>query len=325
MNIVYIATDSYCNILGISITSLLMNLKDEEQISIYICSTDISEEHKTQIQELTQTYGCKVQFINVSDYEQAFNLSQHVTGFHPIVLARLLLSHYLPTKVDRVLYLDSDVIVNGSLSPLNDVTLDGYAMAAVPELHMPELQKEHIGLARDDTYYNCGVLWINLAYWREQNLTGAFTAYYAQMQGRLMYNDQDILNHCCKGNIKTLSHAYNYPPTLYYFPRYFLRTYQPLYYGESVEEFRRIRKNPTIIHYLGEERPWLHGNYSPYRAIYERYKKASMWSDDPLIYGKESVLFLFHGLNLITRVCPWFRKWFTEHIGIYYYNRNAKD
>lgn len=325
MNIVYIATDSYCSMLGISMTSVLMNLRAGDRITFYICSTDLSAEHQGQIEDLVRQYGCSVVFIDIKGYEQVFDLSNYTTGFHPIVLARLLLTQYLPETVNRALYLDSDVIVNGSLSELESISLDGYALAAVPELHMPDLQKAGIGMEPSDIYYNCGVLFINLAYWRAMDIATSLTAYYNEMQGRLMYNDQDVLNHCCKGQIRTLPHTYNYAPTLYYFPRYFIKDYQPLYYCDTAEEFRAIRRNPTIIHYLGEERPWLHGNYSPYRKVYERYKASSMWSDAPLIYGKERILFLFHGLNLVTRICPWFRQWFTERIGIYYYNKNSKS
>lgn len=45
----------------------------------------------------------------------------------------------------------------------------------------------------------------------------------------------------------------------------------------------------------------------------------------PLIYGKEGVLFFYHILNCITRVFPWFRKWFTQLIGIYYYQLVKKS
>lgn len=324
MNIVYIVTDSYVPLMGISMTSVLMNYKEKNQISFYICSTDISEKHKNQLMELTEQYGSNIHFIDVSDYERYFEFEFSTSGFHSIVLARLLLENYIPETVAQVLYLDSDVIINGDLSELDDANLIGKAFAAVPELHMPQKEKNHIGLKKEDTYFNCGVMLINLDFWRRNHVAERFLRYFEKKQGKLLYNDQDILNHCCRGKIEKLSYTFNYNPALYYFPAYFIRKYQPEYDSRSAI-YKEIRKNPKMIHFLGEERPWYHGNHNPYRKVFHYYREYSMWSELEPVYGKEKVLFCYHILNCITRVFPWFRKWFTEMIGIYYYKIAKKS
>ena len=94
---------------------------------------------------------------------------------------------------------------------------------------------------------------------------------------------------------------------------------------ESKEKYKEIIRHPSIIHYLGEERPWVHGNFSPYRKVYDSYKVQTPWKDTPMIYGKEKVLFCYHILNLITAAFPWFRRLFTKCIGIRYYQFAKKD
>ena len=319
MNIVYIATDSYVSLLGISVNSIVMNWKKGEKINLYICSPDLTEEHKEQLVDQVADCDGTIQFIDVSDYAKRMDFQFNTSGFHPIVLARLFLDSYLPKNVERVLYLDCDVVVNGDIWELEKINLQDKAFGAVPELCMPKKQKAEIGLGVDDTYFNCGVMLINLAYWREKRISEQFLQYFVERNGKLLYNDQDILNHCCKGKIQKLSHTYNYNPALYYFPRYFIRNYQPEYYCKTAAEYTAIRQNPVLIHFMGEERPWVHGNYSPYRKEYEKYKNNSPWKYMPLVYGKEKVLFCYHILNGITKVFPWFRKWFTQLIGIYYY------
>lgn len=325
MNIVYIATDSYISLLGISMNSILMNRKNREELNFYICSPDLSEEHKQQLAKLIDGGEVNIYFVDVSDYISRFHSRVDTAGFHSIVLARLFLDSYLPESVEKVLYLDCDVIANGNIWNLEKEDLEGNAFAAVPELCMPKKQKIEIGLEEKDTYFNCGVMGINLSYWRKERISEQFLQYFIEQNGKLLYNDQDILNHCCRGRIKKLSHTYNYNPALYYFPRYFIRNYQPEYYCKDAEEYKAIRQKPVLIHFMGEERPWMHGNYSPYRNIYEKYKLNSPWRDMPLIYGKEGVLFFYHILNCITRVFPWFRKWFTQLIGIYYYQLVKKS
>jgi len=319
MNITYIATDSYTSLLGISMFSLLENNKDLDELNIYILSPDLSQENFTAISNLVMSYHRSVTICDIADFRDYFDFDFNTSGFNNVVLARLLLTHYLPDTIESVLYLDCDVIVNSSLRGLEQIDLTDYAFAAVPELCMPVAQKNHIGLNASDPYYNAGILYINLYFWRKYYLDHQFLDYYASMNGQLLYSDQDILNHCCKGHILPISHKYNLAPVLHYFPRYFIKKYQPTYYCNSRREYLDILQHPVMIHFLGDERPWFKGNLNPYRKIYEHYKSLSPWKNEPLINGRELYLFCYHVLNCITFICPWFRKYFTKWIGIRYY------
>ena len=93
MNIVYIATDSYISLLGISINSIIMNRKSEE-INLYVCSPDLTEEHKKQLEDIVIPFGGDISFLDVSDYLNNFRVQVNTSGFHPIVLARLFLASY---------------------------------------------------------------------------------------------------------------------------------------------------------------------------------------------------------------------------------------
>ncbi|MDD2957066.1 MAG: glycosyltransferase family 8 protein [Lachnospiraceae bacterium] len=319
MNIVYIATDSYTSMLGISMLSLINNSKDLATLDIYILSPDLTDKSKKLISGLVKEENHSVHYIDISDFNEKISFSFSTSGFHPIVLARLFLGSYLPAHVKTILYLDCDVIVHGSLLPLEAVSVLNCAFAAVPELCMPEAQKKRLGLSKNDPYFNAGVLLINLQYWRSHQMHKKFLDYYSTMRGKLLYNDQDILNHCCRGNILELSHRYNLSPGLPYFPRYFIKKYQPAYYCSSSAEYYDILKQPSIIHFLGEERPWMHGNFNYYRKIYNYYKSISPWKNEPTVKGREFFLFCYHILNCITLICPWFRQAFTRLIGIHYY------
>ena len=324
MHVVYITTDSYVSMLGVSLVSLLENANDLTALEIYILSPDLSPQNTLILFQLASKYGYSIHFCNISGYEKYFSVQCHSSGFHPIILARLLLPQYLPLDVDIVLYLDSDTIIHDSLLPLEHLNLDKFSLAAVPELYMPIIQKRHLGLSANDTYFNSGVLLINLKYWRAHHLQQKFLNYNDLMQGNLLYNDQDILNHCCKGTVFFLPHKYNLAPVLRYFPRYFIKHYQPAYYMANSDEYHAVLTHPTIIHYLGDERPYFHGNLNPYRKLYQYYKSISPWKNAPLVYGRELYLFCYHILNCITFICPWFRKAFTRLIGIRVYKLLGK-
>jgi lipopolysaccharide biosynthesis glycosyltransferase len=316
MNVVYISDDAYAKYLGISMLSLLDHNQDMEEITVYVLEEKISEDNKAHLYKIARKYRRTIHFIDIMPFDKMISFTFDTSGYNPIVLSRLFLGIYLPNEIERILYLDCDVIINGSIKELETIPLEQNLIAAVPELYMPPEKKALIGLRKEDTYYNAGVLLINLAMWRLEKIENIFMEYYRFMKGQLLYNDQDILNHCCKGRILTLSHTYNLSPNLFYFPRYFMKRLQPAYDSSSAKEYAQILSSPAIIHYMGDERPWIAGNRNKYRRQYEYYFERSPWRGEPLIQGQKLYMFCYHNLNVITFICPWFRVLFTKLIGI---------
>ena len=316
MNIVYASNNDYAKYLGISMLSLFDNNQDLDEIIVYVLSQKIDSKNRGRLFEIANHYHRTLYFIDFSEFEKFIPFDFNTSGFNPVILSRLFLGRYLPTEVNRALYLDCDTIVNGSIKQLDKVALDSYIMAAVPELNMPVDRKAVIGLLPNETYYNSGVLLINMSLWRSMNLESAFISYYQAMNGQLLYIDQDIINHCCKGKILTLSHTFNLSTNLVYFPRYFIKRFQPAYDTRSVDDYRNILYNPAIIHYMGDERPWIAGNFNKYRKQYEYYFRESPWKDDPFIQGQRMYMLCYHILNVITLIFPWFRILFSKIIGI---------
>ena len=325
MNIIYASNNNYAQYLGISMLSLFDNNQDLEEITVYILAQEIDARNIKRLCAIADKYHRTVKLIDISDFEKHIPFDFCTFGFNFIVLSRLFLCSYLPDDVNRILYLDCDTIVNGSIKELEIIPFGKNFAAAVPELYMPPNKKALIGFGKEETYYNAGVLLVNLSLWRLENLEKTFMQYYSSMNGKLLYNDQDILNYCCKDRILTLSHTYNFSPNLFYFPRYFVKNLQPVYDTISAAEYVRILSSPLIIHYLGDERPWIEGNYNKYRKQYEYYWKRSPWKKEPMIQGQRLYMFCYHILNLITFICPWFRILFSKLIGINKYKWFGKD
>jgi lipopolysaccharide biosynthesis glycosyltransferase len=106
------------------------------------------------------------------------------TYISKITYARLLLSSLFPESVGKVLYLDADILVTGSLAPLWQTDLDGAAVAAVVDTdsidHSARLDSSlagQVGPAFTGTaltvgeYFNAGVLLIDMARWREEQVS----------------------------------------------------------------------------------------------------------------------------------------------------------
>lgn len=316
MNIVYASNDNYVPFLGISLTSLLVNNQKMPSLNVFVLSDGISINNQNLLRQTADKYQRTISFIDISNFSSSMNFEFDTNGFNMITLSRLFLAQYLPPTIDTVLYLDCDTIIADTLDYLDNIQLDNFHVAAVPELYMPPAKKKQIGHKKYETYYNAGVLLINLKLWRQLNLESVYMDYYKEMNGRLLYNDQDIINHCSKGNIMRLNHRYNLSTNLIYFPRYIIKKIQPAYYCNSSSEYLSILHNPAIIHYMGDERPWIHGNKNAYRKYFYKYRSISEWSNLPDIYGQEWYMVCYHILNLITRIFPWFRILFSNTIGI---------
>lgn len=325
MDVVYASNDAYAWILCVSMLSLFECNRGMGRIRVFVLSDSISAENIGKLSDVSSRYGRELVIVDAGTFKAKIPFDFNTSGYNPITLSRLFLCDYLPDDVHSVVYLDCDTVVSDSLAELENIDFGDNLVAAVPELNMPPENKKVIGFARDDCYYNAGVLVSNLDLWRSENIEKKFLDYYAEKNGQLLYNDQDIINHCCKGRIRTLGLKYNISGNHYYFHRFMIKKLQPSYDVSDIAEYRKIMKRPAIIHYMGDERPWIAGNRNRFRHYFEEYKSMSPYSDVPFIEGRRFYVWCYHMLNLITFVCPWFRVLFTKFIGINKYIWAGKE
>ena len=316
---VYATDNNYVPWCGISILSLFDSNREMADLSVVVLDNGIAREGRQQLLGIAASYGRQLSFVDVRAFQKKMDFQADSGGFNQTTLVRLFLPTYLEDLTGTVLYLDCDTVVTGSLAELSDIDMTGYDLAAVPELYMPSDQKVKIGLSASDSYYNAGVLLINLDAWRAENLTEKFLSYYKKMNKILLYSDQDILNVCCRGRIRTLPQTYNLNPNLCYFPYWFIRRLHPDYVVEPKEAYEAMLKHSAVCHYMGDERPWIHGNHSSFQGAFLKYKAMSPWKDLPETYGQEGYMFCYHLLNQLTRLFPNGRILFSKLIGIHKY------
>lgn len=323
MNVIYSSMDNYAPYLGISMISLLENNKDTD-VYVYVLSIGISPKNKQQLHEICQSYGQELSIIEADELSDKFGMVVDTGGFGFASVNRLFVASYLPESVEKAIYIDCDTIIRKSLVPLWEKDLEDNYFMAVVDFAMPQLWTQRLGLKAEDLYYNAGVMVINLHAWREEALEAKFIAYYKENNGKIQYADQDVLNYCCHGRISSMSVTYNYPPNMKFYPAKFIIENQKGYSQCSVEELDAIKRDPTVIHYMGDERPWVKWNHNAYRKYYETYKKMSPWKDKEQQPGKFWYMQVYWLLNHITLLFPGLRKAFFENIGVNKYRLFGK-
>lgn len=306
MNILYTLNDKFVPQVAGGICSICENNKDVDDINFYLISKGISEKNKKELEKFVKKYNRNIEIKELGNIKEYFDFEFDTTGWNSIVLARLILDKFLPEDVDKVLYLDGDTIVRGELKELWNTNLEDYILAASIEPTVDRERKMNLGLEYLP-YYNAGVLLINLKKWREENVGKVILDFYKEHNGKLFANDQDAINGALAGKIYTVSPKYNFYNIFYQYPYKFLeKLMKPVeYIGE--ETFDKAKENPTIIHYLGEERPWRKGNRHKYKKDYIKYLDKTPWKGQNFEDGWRLYFICWDIFNILTKPFPGLR------------------
>jgi len=252
--IVLAADDNYSIPLGITMLSILMNSNNPVEIEFFVLENKISITKKEQIRELVLGYGAAIQFFGVSDFLDNYNLPE-MRHLNKSAYSRL----FIPKIIDRkkVIYLDTDIIVNLDLQVLLNKDISTYLLAAVPE---PESAK--IIFERDDfelvDYFNSGVMLINIELWKQSMITEKALNFIDNYPEKIKSADQDVLNYVCSKQWMKIENIYNYEIT----------------YNEPSSP-----NGAKIIHYIGSTKPW-HYSYPNNFKAYKKYADLSPWKND---------------------------------------------
>jgi lipopolysaccharide biosynthesis glycosyltransferase len=193
---------------------------------------------------------------------------------------RLFVAEYVDPTLEKILYLDCDLIVRKDIAALWGANIDDYFAAAVVEPHF----HENPGMAPDEPYFNSGVMLINLTRWRsEKDLLARFIACANQQFSLLPFWDQDILNIVLRGRVAFLSPRWNFH-AIY-------AEMLPEQLRLARDEFLSMRRDPDIIHFTSKYKPWHYIPEPQYKRHYWEALSLTPWRGvAPLGYTPGNVL-----------------------------------
>ena len=290
MNIVYVCSDLYSELAGISMVSLFENNRDAEEITVYIIDSGISDENRSRLIEMAERYGRGLVFLSGKDVEGAAGTRIAVNGHSAVknvnTYLRLFLASILPETVDRVLYLDCDTIVTASLSELWHTDM-GQAWAMGADDCRGELYRQEIGLPGDAIYTNNGVILINLKAWREEGVEEDFIRFIADHAGVITFDDQGVLNGVLgvRGRTGLLPPRWNVLSVYYFANLDEIEKYRHPVWAYTREELEDALRRPAIVHFTSffivGTRPWNAGDPHPMRQAFLYYKSLTPWRYAP--------------------------------------------
>lgn len=267
-----VSTDTtYLRHTAVMLTSLLENNKGI-QAEIHLIGVDLDSIELERFRNTIALYHQTLHYYPMS----ASSLEGLPKGTHSYITSatwcRLFLQDILPAYVDKVLYLDGDIIVTGDIKHMYDTPLGDNLIAAVSdEVNGYAEYYQNLGLPQDHTYVNAGVLLINLDAWRRKDIKKSALEYLSSAKTAVLPNaDQDIINILCAGSILLLPLRYNLQDAL-------MRRKVPYIRPEVEAQIDREVADGRIFHFSCVKKPWQFRCIHPLRREYYRYLEKTEW------------------------------------------------
>ena len=214
--IFFAVDDGYVPFLAVALESLIRNSSKNYYYAIKILYTDIEERNKKKIAKYERD-NVKIEFVDLNYYIEEVKDKLYTRDYYTnTTYFRLFIPNLYP-QYDKVLYLDSDIVVLGDIADLYNVEIGDNLVAAAPDdvIQSSNIFQEYaervVGVAKYQHYFNAGILLMNLDEMRKFDFQEKFLYLLEQIKFTVA-QDQDYLNRLCKGRAKIISTVWDRMP-----------------------------------------------------------------------------------------------------------------
>lgn len=243
-----------------------INDNNDPLIDFYIFSNDITDNDILKYHEYISN---KNTFHIIRIPKNAFSNAPISSRYPYEMYYRIFASKFLPSNLNRILYLDPDIIVKGNISDLYNMDFkDNYFIGASNvKFLLRRINQIKNGASRNSEYVNTGVLLINLDLLRKNQNEQEVYDFIEAKKYVLTLPDQDIISALYGEKILLIDKLiYNLSDRTIRF-----HNLSPANFDQKIN-LQWVEKNTKIIHYFGRNKPW-HKNYRGILKIYyDKYK-----------------------------------------------------
>lgn len=214
-------------------TTLKSLIYHNKCLKIYLFNQDIPKEWFVHHKQLLNQIGSEL--VDIKLLNTSLNKDWYA-GF-PHINFMSFARYFIPQFVveEKVLYLDSDIIVTSNLDNLFLLNLSDYYLAAVRATY-------GYGIG-----FNTGMLVINNRRWREEKITEKLVELTEQEKDNILEGDQTILNMLLNHSTMRLDDTYNFQIGF----DYGAFTYRHRHLFNI-----KLEPLPAILHYISSDKPW---------------------------------------------------------------------
>lgn len=278
INIVFAADDNYVQHAAVAMVSILKNTEKAFQIQFFLIDDQISSFNKDKISKTVKKWNSNITFLNVKN--EALKKGFVSGNLTRAAYFRIDIPNILPLEVEKVIYLDCDLLVLGDISELWNFDMQNQPVAAAEDFGILaskkkcENKKKQFGWTEVTSYFNSGVMLLDLNQWRLQNYTADLLKYIIEKKYR--HHDQDALNELFAGNWVRLPLKWNVIPPV------FNMTLRVVLNKKFRQEALHAVHDIAIMHFAGGYKPWEYKCFSGFNEWYYQCLALSGYKDVPM-------------------------------------------
>lgn len=264
MNILVTLDSHYIKPLHVMLKSLFLN-NPNEIFAIYLLHTSLKPAELRELDAFIRFHGSTLIVMRVA--ADRFADAPLVFHYTREMYFRLLAPWLLPENLDRILYLDPDILILNSVRTLYTTDIDRFLYAAAyhNKLTIKNINRIRLYPYEIDAYYNSGVLLMNLKALRREVREEDIYRFVRENRPKLVMPDQDILNSLYARRIRRLDELYYNYDARYY--SYYKRT------SNGRFDMDRIINRTVVLHFCGRKKPWNKNYAGIFLALYKHYEK----------------------------------------------------
>jgi len=291
ISIVSAADDKYALPLAVTIRSAIDSVGRNQRVDVYILDGGLSNDSKARLLRSWQAPNVNVSWLSPPIAQIAdLKTDNHL---NLVTYLRLFMPSLLPQQLERVIFLDADLLIQNDISKLWNTELGDAPIAAVidyatpylntretigrasfcdrnPEKCQPVPNYRELGLKGSAGYFNAGVMVVNLKKWREIDILRKATDIVRKHTAHVRYCDQYALNILFSEKWKPLDPRWNQNTIAWAWKD---DTESPFDAGSH----RLLRKDPWIVHFTWINKPWHPGSTPPYPRRFFKVVDRTDW------------------------------------------------
>lgn len=264
INILVTLDSNYIPPLKVMLKSLFVN-NPKEKFTIYLAHSSINDSEINDLDEYINGHFHKFVAIRIND--NLFGKSPAFLYYPKEMYYRLLAHKYLPENMDKILYLDPDILVLNPIRQLYKINLGNKLYGAAHRGYMPVkvFSKVRFLPYKIQDYYNSGVLLMNLRMHRKEIDENKIFDFIEKNRSKLILPDQDLINIMYAKLIKSIDEVkYNYDTRLYSYYRM---------KSDGKYDMDYVLNNTVVMHFCGPGKPWKKNYRGRFHALYKHYEK----------------------------------------------------
>ncbi len=267
IDIGFVIDDGYVKYCSVVIASILKNSKADETFTFHIINDgSITQESKNKLAQLKHIKDFEIKYYAQNKKLHHEQRNDTRADIPMVTNYRMMISSILK-DIDKIIFMDADLIIVDSLSELWNTNIDNYYMACCPSTEEgASYYQRSLDIPDNYKYCNTGVMLANLKLWRQNHIEDLLFEKEKKYRGIYKYYDQCIFNITLYDKILYLNQKFNFRPAVWDNKK-------------ALSKFHKDKNNPVIIHWASPYKPWNNKNVKHFDD-YKKYTKLTPFYND---------------------------------------------